>query len=63
MKLKILPIFKGYTVDLRLRQFRKIDQDNIEFVDFSSKKGRQLLKELRKTGYSKPLIIIKKTKN
>ena len=33
-----LPEFKGYTVDERLKQFRKVDRNNpsIEFVDFDS---------------------------
>lgn len=63
MTLKILPIFKGYSVDIKLRQFRKINHNNIKFIDFSSDKGRQLLKELRKSGYSKPVKIIKKNKS
>lgn len=44
---KKLPEFKGYTVDERLRQFRKVDKENpsIEFVDFKSEKGEKLLKE------------------
>jgi hypothetical protein len=42
-----LPEFKGYTVDERLQQFRKVDRDepSIEFVDFDSKKGQELLEE------------------
>ncbi|MCX6706894.1 MAG: hypothetical protein NT001_02015 [Candidatus Woesearchaeota archaeon] len=46
---KKLPEFKGYTVDLRLKQFRKIDHKNmkITFIDFDSKEGKRLL-----AGYS-----------
>ena len=42
-----LPEFKGYTVDERLKQFRKVDHDkpSIEFVEFNSEKGRKLLDE------------------
>lgn len=40
-----LPEFKGYTVDQRLKQFRKVDRNkpSIEFVDFDSEKGQELL--------------------
>jgi len=42
-----LPEFKGYTVDARLGQFRKIDKDkpSIEFVDFDSEEGEELLRQ------------------
>ena len=44
---KELPTFKGYTVDERLQQFRKVDRDkpSIEFVEFDSDKGQELLEE------------------
>lgn len=44
---KKLPEFKGYTVDKRLRQFRKVDREkpSIEFVEFNSEKGKKLLDE------------------
>ena len=44
-----LPEFKGYTVDERLRQFRKVDRSkpSIEFIDFNSEKGQELLNEMR----------------
>ena len=44
---KELPKFKGYTVDERLKQFRKVDREkpSIDFVDFDSKKGKKLLDE------------------
>ncbi len=43
----VLPTFKGYTVDVRLRQFRKADYGHkIEFVEFDSEKGRKLLELL-----------------
>ena len=44
-----LPEFKGYTVDERLREFRKVVHGkSIEFIDFGSKKGIKLLKKMRK---------------
>ena len=40
-----LPVFRGYTVDIRLRQFRKVSREmsSIEFIDFSSEEGDLLL--------------------
>lgn len=44
----ILPTFKGYTVDIRLREFRKaIPDTTLEFITFESKKGKKLLDELK----------------
>ena len=45
--IKQLPTFKGYTVDERLRQFRKVDKSkpSIDFVEFDSEKGQALLEE------------------
>lgn len=43
-----LPTFKDYTVDFRLKEFRKVDRNlpSIEFIPFDSPKGRELLKEM-----------------
>jgi hypothetical protein len=56
MSPKKLPQFMGidgYTIDTRLRQFRKVSwkkgEPRIEFIDFDSVKGRTLLAQLRKT--------------
>lgn len=39
-----LPTYKGYTVDYRCRQFRRITKGGlIEFIDFFSDKGDRLL--------------------
>jgi hypothetical protein len=39
-----LPIFRGYTVDLRLGQFRKVEPGKgLEFIDFDSHRGVKLL--------------------
>ena len=44
-----LKTFKGYTVDLRLHEFRKaIYGKTLEFVPFNSPKGRKLLAQMHK---------------
>ncbi len=44
-----LPTFRGYTVDDRLREFRKAIPDKcLEFVAFDSRKGKRLLSQMRK---------------
>jgi len=46
----ILPTFKGYTVDIRLKQFRKVSPGlKIRFIDFDSPKGNKLLAEYIET--------------
>jgi hypothetical protein len=51
-----LPIFKGYTVDERLREFRRVDREKltIEFVPFASRTGQRLLQEMRLEGDGTP---------
>ena len=42
-----LKAFRGYTVDLRLRQFRKIPYGKRpEFIEFTSTKGQRLLAQM-----------------
>ena len=42
-----LKTFKGYTVDLRLLEFRKaINRKRLEFIPFNSPKGRKLLAQM-----------------
>jgi hypothetical protein len=47
---RILPTFRGYTVDVRCREFRKIDADTAwelwEFIDFDSDRGEEMLQAL-----------------
>ena len=39
-----LKTFKGYTVDLRLHQFRKMEPHELpEFIEFTNAKGQRLL--------------------
>jgi len=48
MSVTVLPTFKGYTVDMRLRQFRRAIPDvTLEFIPFNSPEGRKLLEELK----------------
>lgn len=48
--IRVLPVFKGYTVDMRLQEFRKIPLDDLpEFVPFLSDKGAKLFYEFRQT--------------
>lgn len=46
-----LPTFRGYTVDKRAKQFRKVtvdgDKRSIKFIDFNSPEGFDLLEEMR----------------
>src|SRR5436309_9331212 len=42
-----LKTFRGYTVDLRLQQFRKIPYGKLpEFIEFTSTKGQKLLAQM-----------------
>ena len=39
-----LPTFKGFTVDLRLKEFRKAEYGKaLEFIPFDSEKGQKLI--------------------
>jgi hypothetical protein len=46
----ILPTIDGYTMDRRLKEFRKVSFKNgnpsIEFVPFHTMKGRRMLKDV-----------------
>jgi len=45
-----LPTFNGYTIDIKLKQFRKVEHGEnpqIEFIDFDSEKGQELLLEMQ----------------
>jgi hypothetical protein len=45
---RILKEFKGYIVDLRLKQFRKANiGEELEFIEFDSKKGLAILNKMR----------------
>ncbi|SRR6266487_4638326 len=38
--------FKGFTVDLRLQQFRNINRQPMQFIEFESPKGKKLLAQM-----------------
>ena len=43
-----LPTFKGFTVDMRLREFRKATLgEKLEFIPFDSSEGKKLFAELK----------------
>lgn len=51
---RVLPTIGGYTVDFRLRQFRRVYDGidgipGIEFIDFESDEGRALWRKLEKS--------------
>ena len=57
MPVRKLPTFKGYTVDVRLREFRKFEPGHLpEFIAFDSDEGRELIEELRKEGFTTPMM-------
>ena len=48
MSVTILPTFKGYTVDMRLKEFRRAIPDvTLDFIPFNSPKGEKMLEELK----------------
>ena len=48
--IRILPVFKGYTVDARLKQLRKhIGGHDFEFLEFDSDKGDRILSQYIKS--------------
>jgi hypothetical protein len=55
MSVTVLPAFKGYTVDMRLREFRRAIPDvTLEFIPFNSPEWRNLLEELK--SFAKEII-------
>ena len=45
-----LPTFKGYTVDFRLKEFRKAEYGKaLKFLPFDSEKGKKMITEFLKT--------------
>jgi hypothetical protein len=42
-----LPTFKGYTVDMRLKEFRRAMPHPLEFIPFNSTKGKKLFAEMK----------------
>ena len=51
-----LPVFKGYTVDFRLKEFRKaIYGKALEFIPFENEKGQKLMAGFLKTSDGKAI--------
>ncbi len=47
MGIRVLPVYDGWTIDLRCRQFRKVHDDGwIDFLDFDTGEGDRLLRHL-----------------
>jgi len=42
----MLQKFKGYTVDLRLQEFRNVNSQPMQFIAFTSPKGQRLLAQM-----------------
>lgn len=52
-----LPEFSGYTVDERLREFRKVVHGkSIKFIDFESTQGKKLLKQMERRKHAKRIL-------
>lgn len=48
MNVIVLPTFKGYTVDMRLKEFRRAIPDvTLEFIPFNTPQGKKLLEEMK----------------
>jgi len=48
MTVTVLPTFKGYTVDMRLKEFRRAIPDvTLEFIPFNAPEGKKLFGELK----------------
>ncbi len=52
--IRVLPTFEGYTIDDRLRQFRRFNDEGwLEIIDFGTPKGKAIRERLRKKLNSK----------
>jgi len=47
--IRALPVFRGYTVDIRLKEFRKVEKTGFIIIPFDSEKGDELLAEFIET--------------
>ena len=46
--IKRLPTFQGYTIDVRLQEFRKVEWDKLpEFIPFQSEAGCELYNKMQ----------------
>jgi hypothetical protein len=51
-----LPTFKGFTVDMRLKEFRRAMPHPLEFIPFNTTKGKKLLEEMK--SFAKEVIML-----
>lgn len=52
-----LPEFEKYTVDFRLKEFRKVEYGkSIEFISFESKEGKRLLRKMERSEHGKRIL-------
>jgi len=61
MPLRKLPEFEGWTVDKRLKQFRKVHGDHgyIEFLDFDTDEGDEILCRIIESEFDmEPVVIV-----
>lgn len=57
--LRVLPVYAGWTIDLRCRQFRKVHEDGwIDFVEFDSSEGDRLLSRFVALGIDLEPVVI-----
>lgn len=55
--IKILPKFRGYTVDMRLQEFRKIEMDKLpQFIPFTSDRGARLFHDFILTNRGRKIL-------
>ena len=55
--IKQLPTFKGFTVDIRLQEFRKIEMDKLpQFIPFTSDKGARLFHDFVLTSRGRRIL-------
>jgi len=52
-----LPEFNGYTMDFRLKEFRKVVYGkSIKFIAFKSNEGKKLLQKMERSTHGKRIL-------
>lgn len=52
-----LPEFNGYTVDFRLKEFRRVVYGkSIKFIAFESNEGKKLLQKMERSNHGKRIL-------
>ena len=61
---RTLKTFKGYTVDLRLKQLRKVPMNALpEFIDFDSLEGLELVAEMHNEAIGRANEMVRKARS